>query len=312
MTFYPDSLSAMAAVIGPTVVGSVLVWTGSIKAIAPRNFIRHVDALGLLKPKFANSAVTASAAFEVTWGVTLIVRLYPGFVFPISIALFLLLTLVAWWGVRSGKATDCGCYGGYIQPSIKQSTALNALLIATIAISWHLWESSGGGSPWKILVVATVLVVTAIVTNYSQRFESTHGRHRFVSSPLNVGARWRSAWSGDVTLRTSGETLVTFLGPECPFCKQWVQLGNAIIQSDKLPAVIGVTGVSQSLSDKFVRDHSIRFPVVTISASLMNRLVDGVPTTVVIDGGIIKETWAGATPPEFAIRFRKAFFPEAR
>jgi hypothetical protein len=108
-----------------------------------------------------------------------------------------------------------------------------------------------------------------------------------------------------------GEVLISFLGPDCPYCKQWVKVANAIAQSSSLPSPFGVVAASREAVDGFIKDHGIRFPLGVISPSLMTRLARAVPTTALVVSGVITEIWVGQMPPEFVGRFRRAFFPDA-
>src|SRR5678815_979746 len=102
----------------PTIiVGATLLWTSGIKAFAPQTFRNHLASLGWIPWGFLSPLVSAAAMFEAAWGAVLILGIAPRVILPLSISAFGILSLVAWWSVRSGKADDCGCYGGFIQPS---------------------------------------------------------------------------------------------------------------------------------------------------------------------------------------------------
>ena len=114
-------------VLGSRLVGATFLWAATIKAIAPHTFSRHLAALGWIPGKFNSSAVNVAAGLEALLGTALIVNVAPAFLLPVTLLILAALTGVAVWGVKSGKTTDCGCYGGVIQPSIEQSAGLNAL-----------------------------------------------------------------------------------------------------------------------------------------------------------------------------------------
>ena len=80
-------------------------------------------------------------------------------------------------------------------------------------------------------------------------------------------------------------------------------------QTPDLPRVAGVVATTSDALENFVETSGIRFPITTISQTLMNRLVWGVPTTVLVSGGRIQKQWSGNMPPDFYDRFRHAFFP---
>ncbi|HEX2722479.1 MAG TPA: MauE/DoxX family redox-associated membrane protein, partial [Gemmatimonadaceae bacterium] len=136
MTLIPDSSASITTWIAATVVGGTIIWTGVIKALAPHTFRRHLATLGWIPANRLAVAVTLAAAFESSWGTALLLRTYPRVVLPASIIMLALLSAISWWGVQSGKATDCGCYGGFIQPSIRQSLGLNAMFATLLFASW--------------------------------------------------------------------------------------------------------------------------------------------------------------------------------
>jgi hypothetical protein len=268
-------------------------------------------ALGWIPQSLLVPAVTATAALETGWGAALIVGLIPRLVLPLSVVLLACLTVISWWGVKSGKASDCGCYGGYIQPSIAQSIGINATFIALLLSAWSVTPTDLHLAAWQVVTVIAAAILFGGLAAVSQRHERLNSKPLFDTNPLKVGARWKDGWAAGETAGIAGELLVSLLGPDCPYCKQWVRVGNAMTQSPALPPVVGVVAASRAKVETFVRDHGIRFPVGVISESLMARLTRAVPTTIHVVSGKIEHIWVGALPPEFVVRFTRAFFPEA-
>jgi len=290
-------------------VGIVYLWTGVIKALAPVTFRQHPRSLGWVPANLLSSTVIAAAGFEAAWGTAILLELAPSLVLPGSVFVLIALSAISWRGVSSGNAADCGCYGGFIQPSINRSLALNGAFATALIFAWYIGPDTAGADGWKVGAVAIAALIVGGVAAWGQHHELTTGEPKFLRNPLVEGEEWKHSWSRGATRDMESEVLVAFLGPDCPFCKQWVKIGNAVIQSPDLPKVIGVVGAPQKRKDEFVKEYGIRFPVVAISPSLMSRLAPAVPTTVLVDGGSIKNKWVGAMPPEFAARFRRAFFP---
>jgi len=162
---------------------------------------------------------------------------------------------------------------------------------------------------WKAAITGVLSISGFAFVIGGRKYERKHGRPLIETNPLKVGARWRSSWSGGVKLSPDEESMVVFLGPDCPFCHQWVRFLNAIAASPSLPGVVGAMGASKKRRDTFVQEQRIKFPTVTISPSLVNRLAPGVPTTVLVTKGRIEAIWMGAMPPAFYTRFKEAFFP---
>jgi hypothetical protein len=227
---------------------------------------------------------------------------------PATGVLLAVLTGVSWRGVKSGRTTDCGCYGGYVVPSIAQSITLNGAFIVLLLTAWLVLPRSIDASPWKLIVAGVAGVLVAGLAEASQAVLRKTNHFMIDLSPLKVGRRWRSGW-GVKTLDARGELLVSYLGPDCPHCKQWVRVLNAMHQSPGLPRVVGVVATSNEKLGTFVHESGIRFPITSIPQTLMNRLVYGVPTTVLVVSGTIEKQWSGHLPPEFFHRFKNAFFP---
>lgn len=295
-------------IVGPWIVGATFLWAGVIKAIAPHVFSAHLSRLGWIPSGLNYQAVVTAAALESAWGAALILGVAPVFILPATAALLAILTAISWWGVKSGKTTDCGCYGGYVVPSIAQSIALNGALAALVVAAWLALPQSLETPIWKVLVTSLVGVAAGTLALVSQRFLATHGRFMIEMSPLKVGRRWRPSWGASPD-GDSREMLVSYLGPDCPHCRKWVRVLNAMQQTRNLPRVAGVVATSNEALEDFVETSGIRFPIRTIPQTLMNRLVWGVPTTVLVSGGRIQKHWSGNMPPDFYDRFRDAFFP---
>jgi len=308
MTF--AGLETAALILGPRIVGATFLVAGAMKAVAPYGFSRHLASLGLIPQRFLPVAVTVTAAVEAGLGVALLTAADSSIVWPSTLALLFGLSALSWWGVRSGKATDCGCYGGYFRPSIQQSLGLNAVFAIMVSVPWLLGLGSATISGGQVASIFAATITAGMVAAWVQAFEARNGRPPFDLSPLKSNRRWRHGWAAGMTSGLSGETLVSFLGPECPHCRRWVRVLNAIDQSPQLPKVIGVTAASRQKLDQFVAEQGIRFPVALVSRSLVNRLTRAVPTTVLVEGGKIRKLWMGELPAEFFERFRTAFFPQ--
>ncbi len=293
--------------VGPWLVGATFVWAGMIKAVAPHVFSGHLSKLGWIPSYLGRPAVTAIAGLETAWGLALILGVAPAAVPPATAVLLVMLTGVSWWGVKSGRTTDCGCYGGYVVPSIAQSITLNGIFIALLLAAWLVLPRTLETPVWKLIAVGFAGVLVAGLAEASQAVLRKTNHFMIDLSPLKVGRRWRSRWGAKSD--SPGELLVSYLGPDCPHCKQWVRVLNAMDQSRGLPKVIGVVAVSNEKLETFVRDSGIRFPITSIPQTLMNRLVYGVPTTVLVASGTIEKQWSGHMPPEFFHRFKDAFFP---
>jgi hypothetical protein len=297
--------------LGVWIVGLVFLWTGAIKAIAPHTFRGHLHSLGWIPDRFLTWTVVTAAAFELGLGAALLLGVTLPAVFPLTIGALGVLSTVSWLGVKTGKAVDCGCYGGFADPSIYQSIAINITLVVIIVIAWIALPFSTETAWWKVAATAAAALVGGMVTLYAQRYNDRTGRLLFDTNPLKPGRRWRHSWAGNLTRDKHGEAIIAFLGPDCPYCAEWVRVGNAIGQSPLMPRVYGVVAATAERRNQFIRDNQIRFPVANISQSIMGRLAQAVPTTVLIQDERIEQMWTGsAPPPEFVDRIKAAFFPQ--
>jgi hypothetical protein len=295
--------------LGAPLVGLTFIWTAGIKALEPHIFSRHVAALGWIPGRLLPRAVAISASLEMALGVALLVSTAPRIIYPLAIVTLVVLSAVSWWGVRSGRTTDCGCYGGYIQPSITQSLMLNGLYALLIAASWLSQSGEGGYSWWQLSAPAAAAVAVGVFTAIAQRHAKKTGQPLLDLNPLKAGNKWRHSWAGGLTAQLDGEILIAFLGPDCPYCGQFVKVGNAMVQSPSLPKVVGVVGTSRERLRTFIQEKGIRFPMANVSQAVTGRLVSAVPTGVLVESGRIKRVWLGSLPPDIVDRFRDAFFP---
>jgi hypothetical protein len=297
--------------IAVRLVGLTFLWTGLIKAIAPRNFQQHLASLALFPFAGLEWIVATVTGVELGLGTALVFGVGLRAIVPMTVILLVILSTVSVWGVQTGKTADCGCYGGYIQPSIWQSLALNVAFATPLVAGLLFLDLRNDWHPFKTAFAMIVGFAGFGFVLVQRSYERKHGRQLIATNPLKVGARWRTSWSGGVKLPANEESMVVFLGPDCPFCHQWVRFLNAIAASPALPSVIGAMGASKSRRDTFIQEHRIKFTTVTISPSLLGRLAPGVPTTVLVVEGRVQDIWMGAMPPAFYDRFKEAFFPSA-
>ena len=157
-------------IVGPWIVGATFLWTGAIKAIAPHVFSAHLARLGWIPPRLNGYAVVASAGLETAWGAALMLGVAPSLLLPATVVLLAILTSISWWGVKSGRTTDCGCYGGFVEPSISQSIVVNAGLGALVIAAWLVVPHSLSTPVWKLGATGIAGLAAAGLAAGSQRF----------------------------------------------------------------------------------------------------------------------------------------------
>lgn len=297
--------------LGPRLVGAVFIAAALMKTAAPVSFYRHVSRLNLLPHQAVRIVVPVAIGMEAGWGVALILAVWAQAILPFTAVALVLLTGLTWWSVRSGKTEDCGCYGGFITPSMGQSVGLNALYLLPIAVGWTTLHKAEPDSLWKVGVVVLAIAVIGATAEFALRSEFSTGIPFFTPSPLKIGGRWKTKWAGTAEARAGADQLVTYLGPDCPYCKRWVRVLNVIHAAPELPPVTAVFASSPDAIDAFVKETGVRFPIATISPGLMERLTSAVPTTILVQEGIIEEVWGGQMSEGLVERFKRAFFPAA-
>jgi len=195
MTFAGILDTAAPISLGPRIVGATFLVAGVIKAVAPYGFSRHLAPLGLIPQGVLSGAVAATAAVEAGIGVALLTAADSSIVWPSMLALLFGLSALSWWGVRSGKATDCGCYGGYFRPSIRQSLGLNAVFAIMVSVPWLLGLGSATISGGQVASIFAATITAGMVAAWVQAFEARNGHPPFDLSPLKSNRRWRHGWA---------------------------------------------------------------------------------------------------------------------
>jgi len=296
--------------LGAAVVGVVFVAAALMKVAAPFSFYRHVARFDILPHLALRISVPLAIGLEGGWGAALAVGLVPQLMLPFTAVALVVLAGVTWWSVKSGKAEDCGCYGGFITPSIWQSIGLNGFYFLLILAAWATLPAASVDAGWKVVVVALTTVLFGATAEYALRSEFSTGVPLFTPSPLRIGQRWKAGWAGTARDKLEPAQLLAYLGPDCPYCKRWVRALNVIHASPALPPVTAILSSSQKAIDDFVVETNVRFPIATISPAKMQRLSSVVPTTVLIERGTIQDVWKGAVFSEsFTSRFKTVFFP---
>ena len=297
------------APLGAALVGAVFVVAAIMKVAAPFSFYRHVARLDLKLGRLLRVIVPVAIGFEGGWGLALLVGLMPLFTLPFTAAALVMLTGITWWSVKSGKTEDCGCYGGFITPSIGQSVALNGFYLLLVAGAWAFMPPQSAVAMWKVATVVFGAILIGGTAEYALRSEFRTGVALFTPSPLKAGKEWKLRWGG-TTLPPGTSQIVSYLGPDCPYCKRWVRALNVIHESPALPPVTAILSSSRQTIDEFVRETGVRFPIATVSEAKMRRLAPSVPVTLLIEDDTIQEVWSGTLLSEsFSNRFRAAFFP---
>ena len=158
----------------------VLVLAGFAKAIAPDRFERHLRRLGIIPGRLLPAAAVTGSVVEVFWGARLITRLYARLVLPWTLFLLIVLTAVTAWVVKSGRATDCGCYGGFVVPSLPQSIGLNLIYGLLVSSAWQFGSPQPTPTSLRLIEVTAPVLAAAVLAIIS----GTHSRRTGILSSI--------------------------------------------------------------------------------------------------------------------------------
>jgi hypothetical protein len=290
-------------------VGAVFTATGVMKAVNARPFLRQVEEYRLLRAEHLSYAVPAFIGLELVLGTGLVLRA-SDWLLPAAVVVLVGLTAITIWGTATGRVEDCGCYGGLLLLTPGQGVALNATYLALLAVGWAAtgWDLDARPvTPWRIGAVALAGIAGAAAGVRSLR------RGPLVEyTLLKTGKAWNRRWvthaAGPAAASlTDGACLAVFLSKDCPYCKQWVPFLNIIHVQPDLPPVLGIMALDSAGRTGFTSDHAIHFPVAEVSRGLAGLLVQGYPTAVLIEGGVIRQTWFGEMPQAYVDRI-KSFY----
>lgn len=292
------------------IVGLIFLLTGIAKIIAPWKFIQHIARLQLLPGIWSYRAALLFIGIECALGVALIFAVLPSLTLPASILLLSGFSILTYWSTSTGRTEDCGCYNGTLDVSPVQSLLLNGLYILLLAVALTL-------NPWgKTLLWQEMLVAATFATSYglaggSFSYRSTNG-HPFIDLGLLQADRpWKPEWFPEEVNEAINpdSSIIVFMSTTCPHCKQWLDVLKVVHDRPDLPDVLGILALSDKTTpekaQEFVDSCDLNFPVGGVTEKTYNKLdIMGVPTAVLLEGGIIQEIWTGGMSEEFIDRIK--------
>lgn len=292
----------MFIIAGSLLVGIVFLVTGIVKALEPRLFISHVARLGagLFSPKLLIPSTIGFTIFECALGAALILRLFPNYLFPITLVVIIALSAVTIWGTTTKRVEDCGCYTGLFEVNPKQSIALNSFYALCISASLlHpipdlLTASQQINALYLCLLTSTTLTLGSYLYYWKAK------KPILDLMPIKVNKPWNPDWIADYRGDwTDGEKLAVFLNPKCSLCKHWLSVLRVIHLRPNFPNVVGGLVGSKEEVEEYLRSGDLPFPIVAVQPSVANRLIEGFPSAIVLNNGIVKDKWIGKMPREF-------------
>jgi hypothetical protein len=293
---------------GPFLVGLVLTFAGSAKALEPDYFVRHLKNLGLLPKSLLLPAALAVISFQCGLGVALLLCLWPARVLPFAILSLLVLGTIGYWSTATGRTADCGCYNGLFTLSPLQSLVLDTVYAVLLGLSWWWGVPEAEPTTWKIVIILLAAAGGGGLALGLFRYSERHGTPLVELTPIRIGRRWNPSWlprSVDLSA-DDGETLIVFLGANCAHCMRWIKVLNTIHACPRLPEVRGVVAIGAEQLPEYLDRAAVRFPTVAVSTWVAARLSRSItPTAVLIQDGIIREKWLRSIPRFFLDRVRE-------
>lgn len=284
----------MIAPVCTFIIGSVLLFSGLVKTVDSRSFVRHVVRYNIIPPRILVRTCYAFIGLESAFGTAMILHMLPQWLVPVSMILFILFAGVTLWGTRTGRVEDCGCYGGLLALSPNQSALLDGAYVLILLPAWAYPIQNHQTAGWKYILPALVFILSIAVARKSLEKKLVE------FSRLKKGRRWKNGWLKNSTKRPAkGPWFVVFLNKDCSWCKRWVPLLNVINVQPELPMVTGVMSLNGKGVDAFKKEHLIRFPIAYMDKYLMATMTTAFPTAVLVEDGTITEKWAGEMPKAY-------------
>ncbi|MBU2646284.1 hypothetical protein KKI24_16375 [bacterium] len=280
----------MATVVILFLIGCVFLFAGVTKVVYSRPFIVHIRNLGILPRSLNETAASLFIQLECAIGGALVLYVFPGELIPILIGLILGLSILSAWGVASGRVDDCGCYGGWLNLSLKQSLGLNAIYLLLLIVSWRLQENDPPVLMWKVGVVVGIIILSNFLIRRSANSPL------FDISPIQVGRRWQSQWVTPEYLNGDPVAyLYIFMAHRCQMCRSWQPYVTNLLGRAGMPLPVLV--FPDDSGDMDIWDETI--PVQKIKPVPFRYLVYRTPTAVLVKNGRIENKWVARFPEEF-------------
>ena len=284
------------------IIGAIFLSTGIIKALGSEQFIQQHYKYGLLSSKVIPQVAITFIGLESALGVALIFHEFPQWLIPSSIVLLLCLSTLTIWSTSSGKTEDCGCYGGLVVVTPKQSILLNLGYILLLGLAWFHPIANHHTEIWQWILALIVGVAASIMGWKSQEKPLVN------LSRLQPGKRWKKRWLKKNTQDLQqGSHFVVFLDKDCPYCKRWVPFLNMMNTQKDLPEVLAIMSLANEDLAAFKEEQMVRFPIVSMDKLLLSYMVDAFPTAISIEDGRITNKWIGIIPEDFLERIKQVY-----
>lgn len=284
----------MIAYLATFIVGLVFLVTGTVKALSSKKFIEHIFQYRIFSQQLVTPIAVSFIGIECALGTALILHEFPEWLVPGTAILLVLLSIITFWSTSTGRTEDCGCYGGLAVITPTQSILLNLVYISLMGLAFYYPVANYETATWQWIVTLVLFVLGILFAQQSQQNPLVD------FSYLKEGKQWKKSWlKNSPQDLQKGNHFIVFLGPECPYCKQWVPLLNIMNANPALPNVMGMMTLNEAEIKEFQSKHLVHFPVVNMNKILFNYMVDGVPTAALVKDGKIDNISMGQMPQEY-------------
>jgi hypothetical protein len=275
-------------------IGLILLFSGIGKAFFTGAFIDHVQRYDLFSSRLTAVLAVVFIQLECAAGTALILYAYPQVVLPGVFILIGCLSGLTLWGWRQRGIESCGCYGAMLPLKPLHSVGLNAGYLLLLGMAWYTIAPAVETPSWKGWAVIAVLIAANLLGKRTLRYPL------FDPSPLKAGRRWQDAWvswerqSGD-----GSRWLVFFLKPQCPKCRQWLDLLGVMQWYPGQPRPVLVFPDSKEALPRLPVGLSQYAKQLVLSRGRYRHLVYYVPLAVLVERDVIVQKWVGEFPLEY-------------
>lgn len=280
----------MTSIVTSIIVGCVFLTTGVMKVVYSRPFILHVRNLGILPRSLNEVAASLFIQLECGIGAALVLYIFPSELIPILAALIVVLSILSAWGVSSGRVEDCGCYGGWLNLSLKQSLGLNSLYLVLLLISWWMLEIRPPVLMWKVWIILGLLILSNFLIRRSANSPLIN------ISPIRPGRRWQLKWSNSSGMNEGRDgCLYIFMSRRCQLCKRWEPYILNLLGQENMPMPVLI--FPNAGKDTNIWDE--RIPQQVVKSGIFRYLIYQTPTAVLVKNGLIENKWVAHFPDEY-------------
>ncbi|MBU2512223.1 hypothetical protein KJ966_12865 [bacterium] len=274
-------------------IGLVFLLTAGFKVFFALPFITHTRKFKLIPERLNALLAVLFIEMEAGLGMAMVLHLYPLELIPFTIGLILFFSIVTWWGIKTGRTQDCGCYGAFLNLELWQTLVLNAGYILILLVAWLNTDQDDYNEFWKVgIVLATILI-------FHFTLKRTVKKPLFSIFGLRKGNFWKQNWYQ--TDKTPHDYLFVFLDESCQECREWISQLNEIYPHLNHFNLIGLMPMQFDGTDES-KELIPCFPIHKLNAIVFYLLMGQIPLAVLVKQHRINMVWRKVFPEELFSR----------